>query len=188
MNNIFNDIPEDHFQARKFLLLASVETVAQSNVDFILTEYPHLDLLRECERFNRRDLIDCPLGDLVSHSRVSFFPWSEASNELDTALALIFHGKYKNAYDSIRRALELVVTGTFFTSDKGEYKKAREWIKSERGTPNFKRVIEQLNSLPIFHELNIEYNWGSNLLDVYWQLSDIVHTRGIDSSLHKISP
>lgn len=182
------DLPSDHFEARKNILLESSSVSMSRCVEYINDQYEKRDQLREAIDFCFHDLIEAPKGDVESLAKVGFFPWVEASKELDQSLSLILKGHFKHAYDSYRRAIELVITGAFYVSDAVDKQKAREWMSSDRSTPNFKRACEALIKGSYFGELNTQCNWLDDILDIYWKLSDIVHVKGIENSFSEVSP
>jgi len=157
-------------------------------VQYVNQQYEWRDELQNAVDFCVHDLMDAPSGDVVSLAKVGFFPWVEAARELDQSLSLILLAHYKHAYDSFRRAIELVVTGAFFVSDSSDHVKARKWMDSERGTPNFKRACDALADLPIFKELNLDHGWADAILGLYWKLSDVVHVKGEANSYNEICP
>lgn len=182
------ELPKEHFKARKEILLDGIEDRLQATAQFIYESYTDRDLLLDARDFSSVDLLDAPTSRLDHLAKVGYFPWSEASTELDQALTFVMFGHYKNAYDSLRRALELVVTGSFFVLDDVERKKALAWLNSERGTPNFKRAVTYLLKDPVFNSCNDECEWEKHILDQYWGLCNVVHVRGLVNSYNEISP
>lgn len=182
------DLPTNHFEARKVILGESSALRMSKCVEYINHTYQDRTQLEEAINFYIHDLTDAPSCDVESLAKVGFFPWVEASNELDQSLNLIIQGHYKHSYDSFRRAIELVITGAFFTSKRSDYEKARSWMESDRGTPNFKRACKSLATQPYFQDLDIKFDWVNNLLNLYWKLSDVVHVKGIENSFNEISP
>ncbi|MCL2898704.1 hypothetical protein [Brenneria tiliae] len=182
------DLPSDHFEARRMILLESASTSMKCCVEYINERYENRVQLQEAIDFCHHDLIEAPKGDVNSLAKVDFFPWVEASQELDQSLSLILKGHFKHAYDSYRRAIELVITGAFYVSDNTVSLKAREWMKSDRSTPNFKRACEALAKKAYFENLNNQYNWLEDILSVFWKFSDIVHVKGTENSFFEISP
>lgn len=181
-------LPKKHFLARKEILLDGIEDILLSTAQFIHESYADRDLLLSAWEFSSMDIFDTPTGRLDHIGKVGYFPWAEASAELDQALSLVMFGHYKNAYDSLRRALELVITGSFFVLDDVERKKALAWMNSKRGTPNFKRAVAYLLKDPIFRSCNEQCEWEKYILDQYWWLCDIIHVKGVKNSFNEISP
>ena len=182
------ELPQEHFLARKEILLSGVEDRLLATAQFIHESYADRDLLLDAWNFSSVDLLSAPSSRLDHIGKVGYFPWAEASTELDQALNLLMFGYYKSAHDSLRRALELVITGSFFVLDNVERKKALGWIRSEQGTPNFKRAVIHLLKEPVFKSCNDECGWKQYVLDQYWRLCDVIHVRGIKNSFSEISP
>ncbi|EML3650470.1 MULTISPECIES: hypothetical protein [Citrobacter freundii complex] len=182
------DLPSDHFEARKMILIESSSAAMQSCVKYINERYERRTLLQDAIKFCSHELTEAPCGDINSLSKVGFFPWVEASQELDQSLSLILKSNIKNAYDSYRRAIELVITGAFFVSDNTDPSKARAWIQSDRSTPNFQRACKDLVKSNYFESLNNKYDWLNDVLSVYWKFCNVVHVQGIDNSFKEISP
>lgn len=185
--NLF-DLPSDHFEAREKILRESSSVSMSRCVEYINKQYESRNQLQEAIEFCFHDLIEAPKGDVDSLAKVGFFPWVEASKELDQSLSLILKGHFKHSYDSYRRAIELVITGAFYVSKDVDRLKAQEWMKSDRSTPNFKRACEALIKGSYFEELNKQCNWLEDILSVFWKFSDIVHVKGIENSLFEVSP
>jgi len=182
------ELPEEHFLARKDVLLWGIEDRSLAMAKFAHETYEHRDILIDAWNFCCYDLIDAPTARLDHLTKVGYFPWAEASKELDQALSLTMIGHYKNAYDSLRRAFELVVTGSYFVLDDIERAKAIAWIKSKRGTPNFKRAVRYLLKDQTFKTCNDECKWETYMLELYWHLCDVVHVSGTRNSLDAIAP
>lgn len=182
------NLPSDHFEAREKILLESSTVNMAKCVEYINERYEHREELQGAIDFCFHDLIESPRGDVQSLEKLGFFPWVEASKELDQSLSLILKGHFKHAYDSYRRAIELVVTGAFYVLENVDATKAREWMSSDRSTPNFKRACEALIKESRFNELNSQCNWLRDILSLYWSLSDVVHVKGVENSLSEISP
>ncbi len=115
-----------------------------------------------------------------SPARIGFFPWTEAEHELDQAIYHSLLGTYKAGFDHLRRALELVAVGCFFTSSLTSTEDARAWLLSQRDTPLFTRALDRLGNLPRFQRLDDQTQWIEKLKFFYWNLCDIIHVRGAD--------
>ena len=185
--NPFN-LPNDHFEARKMILIESTSASMQCCVEYINERYERRTLLQQAINFCTHDLNDTPCGDVKSLSAVGFFPWVEASQELDQSLSLILKSNIKSAYDSYRRAIELVITGAFFVSDHTDSSKARAWIRSDKSTPSFKRACEDLAKNGYFESLNNKFDWLKDVMSIYWRFFNIIHVQGINNSFKEISP
>ncbi|HGY1174950.1 TPA: hypothetical protein ACNVPE_002015 [Klebsiella pneumoniae] len=182
------DLPSDHFEARSKILIESSSTSMKTCVEYINERYERRTRLQQAIDFCTHDLNEAPCGDVNSLSKVGFFPWVEASQELDQSLSLILKNNIKSAYDSYRRAIELVITGAFFVSEYTDYSKARAWMQSDKSTPNFKRACEDLAKNGHFERLNNNFDWLEDIMSIYWRFCDIIHVQGVNNSFREISP
>jgi len=160
------ELPKEHFLKRKEVLLFGIEDRLFATAQFIHESYADRDLLLGAWEFSSVDLMDAPTSRLDHIGKVH----------------------YKNAYDSLRRALELVITGSFFVLDDVERKRALKWMRSERGTPNFQRAVASILKDPVFKSCNEECEWKQYIQDQYWLLCDVVHVKGVKNSFDEISP
>jgi len=182
------ELPRKRFQARRDLLKSSLETVLFETSEYIYDEYPYIEKLERAELFCKFELMEAPTSIVDHLEKVGIFPWVEAAHELDSCLTVIFEGNYKNSFDSLRRAIELVVTGSFFVLDNVEPEKAREWMGSDRSTPNFKRALEGIEKACQYRVSDEEEPWTDSLLEHYWELCDVIHVKGVKNSSSEISP
>ncbi|HIF9246237.1 TPA: hypothetical protein ACX6Q2_001080 [Photobacterium damselae] len=182
------ELPRDRFKARRDLLKSSIEVVLSETSEYIYAEYQELEKLERAELFCKYELMEAPSARVDHLQKVGIFPWVEAAHELDSCLTVIFEGNYKNAFDSLRRAIELVVTGSFFVLDNIEQGKAREWMESDRSTPNFKRALKVIEDAYQYSGCDEEVSWTKSLLGHYWELCDVIHVKGVKNSSSEISP
>lgn len=182
------ELPGEHFFARKDVLLWGIEDRLLATAKYAHETYEHRDTLIDAWDFCCYDLTEAPSSRLDHLAKVETFPWAEASNELDLSLSLIMIGHYKNAFDSLRRALELVVTGSYFVLDDIERAEAIAWMKSQRGTPNFKHAVSHLLKDEAFKRCDSECKWKTYMMDLYYCLCDVVHVKGVRNSLHTMAP
>lgn len=182
------NVPSCPFEGRRVVLLSGVDELSTLSVSYIRINYPEIALLEECVYFAEWNLEETPSAALDTLSRVGFFPWIEASREFDQALnqAILCH--YKSVFDHLRRALELVVIGAFFTSEASSPKDARGWLESDRETPLFSKTLQQLLALPRFSALDSTTVWSKTLKEFYWELCDVIHVRGRLASFEEIQP
>lgn len=182
------ELPRESFKARRDLLKSSIEVVLYETSEYIYGEYQHLEKLERAELFCKYELMEAPSARVDHLQKVGIFPWVEAAHELDSCLTVIFEGNYKNAFDSLRRAIELVVTGSFFVLGNVEQEKAREWMESDRSTPNFKRALKVIEDACQYSGCDGEASWTESLLEHYWELCDVIHVKGVKNSSSEISP
>ena len=183
-----HQLPPGVFEARRVVLLAGLDPVTSEGVRFLSERYARRDDVEECAAFAAYNLEEAAWGDVETLRRVGFFPWVEASQELDLALTQALLTFYKATYDHLRRAIELVVVGAFFVSSLSREQDAQAWVRSERETPLFSRALAKLLTLSPYRELHQSTDWATTLKKFYWTLSDVVHVRGIEASFGKLQP
>lgn len=174
---------------RRATLLKEVNAeIIDASVNYINNQYKKAIWLDSALKFCEWDLAEAPLGNADLLRRVGFFPWTEAVSDFDTSITLAFQSYYKASIDHIRRGLELVLVGSFFNSSIADEEQARDWLRSERGTPHFNRALEKLTKMPRFSALEEEIQWSDSLKSFYYKLCDIVHVKGVEASFQKLQP
>ena len=181
-------IPSDPFESRLEFLKEGFSVFANLTIEYIQKEYPQKSNLYKCLDFMSNSISETSRSDLETLNRVWFFPINEATNELNECLFRILETAYKSGYDNLRRALELVVTGSYFSMNNIDENDAKGWLNSQRETPLFSRAIKSLMHDKRFSKLEYETLWVTELKNFYWSLSDIIHTRGINFSLATLQP
>lgn len=181
-------LPKDSFYARKEILQSNMDHILSKTAEYIHQSYPSLTKLLLAETFCKHELMDAPSARIDHMQKVAFFPWVESSKELDAALSLVLSANYKNVYDCLRRSIELVVSGAYFVLDTTELNKARNWMDSDKGTPNFKRVVVLLGQEDTFLTCNENNEWETKMMDIYWRLCDVIHVKGVSYSFNEIAP
>lgn len=185
--DIFN-LPEDPFEKRAAILSQALQETIPRTAAFIAEEYPRIELLRKCIRFCNWELLDAPRADGESLRRVWFFPWSEATRELDQVQSACMLALYKAAHDHLRRALELVLAGIYFTLENTPEEDARAWLASADGTPRFSQTTRRIRQHSAFSTLEDICGWSGKLQRLYHTLCDVVHVRGQEWSFHAVQP
>ena len=181
-------LPDCPFEARQRLLQENMEGRTTSAVLHISEEYRRHSLLVDCISFVSHSLMDAPSSEVRKLRRVGFFPWVEATRELDQAINQALLSNYKVVYDHVRRAVELVLVGAFFTSSVTTEEEAIGWMQSDRETPMFSRALKRLLNLPRYQAFDSATSWSQSLSGFYWQLCDVVHVRGLNASFNAIQP
>lgn len=176
------------FESRVRLVEAGRAERLAAAVAHIRDEFPQRSLLDECLAFAEHNLDEAVSADIESLMRVGYFPWVEAAREFDQAMDLALSSHYKGVYDHLRRALELVLVGAFFSSELTTRAEAVEWMTSIRETPLFTKTLKRVRSLARFRDLDAATSWGDMLQAFYWKLCDIVHVRGMAVSYNSIQP
>lgn len=181
-------IPNDPFESRLAFLKEGFDIFPKLAIEFIQKDYNNKSELYQCLDFMSYSLSETSRSDLEILNRVWFFPTTEATNELNECLHRTLESAYKAGYDNLRRALELIVVGSYFSMIEINANDARDWLNSQRDTPLFSRAINSLLKDKRFYNLEKETLWVTNLKNFYWHLSDIIHTRGKNYSLEALQP
>ena len=182
------DLPSDPFEARSIVLNKTGGWALEKSAKYIQEQYSNYAMLEYAVDFFDQDLLDAAPSDGNSFIKLGLFPWAEAASELEKVLSLTMLSLYKNSFDSMRRALELVVVGAFFILDSIETEKARAWLKSNKSTPNFKRAIEKLVKDEPYLSCEHQCKFSEFILDIYYRLSDYVHVKGMEKSHRRLTP
>jgi hypothetical protein len=119
---------------------------------------------------------------------VWLFPATEATDELSECLNRLLDCSYKGSRDNMRRALELILVGVFFSHSHISPEDAKCWLNSKRRTPYFSQVVKDLSVLPRFERFNADHNWADVISQFYWDLCDTIHTKGEKNSLRELQP
>ena len=178
-------LPHDRLRRRSAVLLAGIDRRVASAVSYVQEEYVQRPLFERCSEFAFVDLCDVARSDSTSLRRVWMFPWFEAQRNLAECLNQCFVASYKAAFDNCRRALELAVVGAYFVQASVPEERAQAWIASASETPLFSRAIDELMKTARFARMSL---WKDDVKRFYWQLSDVVHTRGKNFSFASVQP
>ena len=181
-------VPSDPWDKREFLLSEFLPLVLERSKEHIHNRYKLRDQLEARCRFMENDLMDVRPGFLDSLDRVWFFPWVEAQNELSVALNHALLGFHRASYDHQRRALELILVGSFFISEKTTEADAQRWVNSAARTPMFTRTLDCLRGVGLYAGLEAETGWVREVKEFYWRLSDVSHVRGDQYGFRSIQP
>lgn len=181
-------IPDDPFECRVQYLEEGFITIARLTVDFIKGEYLRKAELYDCLDFMTYSLSNTCRSDLETFRRIWTFPTNEAIDELNEFFFRLLQAAYKSAFDHLRRALELIIIGSYFSMKEIKAEEAVKWLRSEKGTPNFSRAIDALLKDPRVNALESNCKWATNLKELYWFLCDVIHTRGREFSLDTLQP
>lgn len=182
------DLPKDPFELRSIILNTTAESATLKTARYIKEHYEKIEILETSLDFFADDLVNAAPSDGDSLAKLGLFPWIESAREIEKALSLIMLSLYKNSYDSLRRALELVVVGSFFILESIEMEKARGWVKSSRNTPNFKRALEKLIKQDPYATCEQRCQLSEPILGLYYRLSDFIHVKGMEKSYRKLTP
>jgi len=182
------NIPPCPFEQRAWLFLESASAVTSASALYAREKYHQSVLLKNCMDFVEDDLLDTARSDWDSLGRIWLFPVREAHGELELALTACLTGMYKSVFDHLRRAVEVVVVGSYFLMEHVSALDARAWLSSKTETPLFSRAVRGLTQNDRFAGLEKSCGWLTELKRFYWHLCDPVHVRGSDYSLDKMQP
>lgn len=183
-----SNLPSCSLDARVLLVSQHAADRARLAVEYIKNKYPRRKEFDQARDFVDHDLLDCMRSDFDSLARVWLFPATEAADELSESLNRILDAAYKGAHDNMRRALELILVGAFFSHSRISPDEAKSWLKSTRGTPYFARALEEMAALPRFERFDSDHNWAKEVSRFYWDLCDTIHTKGEKHSLRQLQP
>lgn len=181
-------LPRDPLELRLAILREQYEIIANSTIKYIDEEFANKKELYDCIEFMDEDIIITSRSEIEVFAKVLNFPIVEALYELNEFLSRVFQGAYKAANDNLRRALELVIIGSYLTLPDTKYEKARAWLNSEELTPYMSIALKSLLKNQRIASLNNDSNWIDNLHKVFGTLSDSIHTKGRKYSLDSLQP
>lgn len=181
-------LPKCPLRARSELITEYSHLLSTRTVDYVHGKYENADVLFDCLTFMDLDLLDCMRSDYDSLGRVWLFPATEAADELGESINRIIQCSYKAVRDNLRRAIELVLVGAYFSLSNISADNAKKWLNSERQTPFISRLLKPLCETVNFKILADEHKWNKTIQSFYWNLCDTIHTRGRAHSLRELQP
>lgn len=116
-----------------------------------------------------------------------FFLFLESYTELELALSLALLGFYRHAFDSLRSSLELCVAGVYYDREDDAESKIEAWIRSNERTPQFRKMIQGLTTVPGCEVFSRVTDFKKSLEKNYDALGGFVHTRGFPYSSSRLS-
>jgi hypothetical protein len=182
INSLLREILEE----RANLFLENSRPRFEETIAFASSQYKNASLLSDCVLFAQYNLADGFPAYITILSRIGFFPWVEAEQELDSALYQALTGFYKSSHDSLRRALEIILIGVYYSSNDSLEEQAKKWLKSEIKSPRFSDVTKGVTKLPRFQALDKDIGWKKTVETIYWKLSDVTHVRGMENGFLRI--
>ena len=182
------DLPSDPFERREHILDKTIEIASRESTTYITKSYSKIELLAKATDFIDQDLTDAAPSDFDSFIKLKLFPWVEASKELDRSLSLIVLSFYKNSLDSMRRALELIVVGSFFILENQKKTESVAWLTSNQKTPQFRKMIKEIAAHHPYATCEAECSLTAFITSLYHSLSDYIHVKGIHKSQRKFHP
>lgn len=161
------------------IFIYGIEDRVNESLVFIKTKYKRLSELNHAIEFIAYHQSDAIRADIALLSRVGYYPSTEVEMELDYAIKHALIGSYKAAFADLRRALELTVTSMYLVSEHSGRKKAVEWLLSKSDSPHFSDSLGKLVKQGLFKEFNERFRWKNNVQQLYWELSDYSHNKGM---------
>ena len=116
-----------------------------------------------------------------------FFPFLESYTELELSLSLALLGFYRHAFDSLRSSFELCVAGVYYDREDDAESKIEAWFHSNERTPQFKKMIQSLTTIPGYEAFHNVSDFEESLEKNYDALGGFVHTRGFPYSSSRLS-
>ena len=110
-----------------------------------------------------------------------FFPYRESWDELQISFNLVLLGLYKQAFVSLRGALELGLLSVYYNINDEGHKTVKDWLKSkntwEANTPRSDKIWKILNSNNNISKFNNKYDLSKDFDNLSF-LHNYVHTKG----------
>lgn len=114
-----------------------------------------------------------------------FFPFIESTQEFEISFNLALFGLYKQAFTSLRSALEVGILSVYYNINDEGHKEVKDLLKSkdtwEANTPKTEKVWKILNGNKNIETFNNKFNLRKKFDDLAF-LHNYVHTKG-----HKFS-
>jgi hypothetical protein len=135
-----------------------------------------------CKILGYQTLLDVVPSDLEFLTKIGYYPFSEATTEIDYSINLALCGSYKSAYHHLRSFFELVMVGVYFGSTHVTEADARDWLRNGADTPFFNNMLRLLFRESTFQKADLNLGLNERIRSFYKQVCDIVHTKGISAS------
>ena len=178
---------DDPFEKKGTVFTHGIESRVALSINFIKENYEQKNKLYESVTFVDYIMSEAIKADLTQLSRVGFFPSNEAEIEFDYSLKHALVGSYKAAYGALRRALEMTVISVYLVNENVNQNEALEWLRSEKNTPFFSGMIQELTKEGRYKSINELYNWKDDIKSLYWKLSDFIHVKGMDKGYKRLN-
>ena len=114
------------------------------------------------------------------------FPIKEANHELENSILLCKMGFYKHALTALRSTLELGLLSVYWNLEDQDPAKTQKWLHSHEYTPSNRTVIESLKTNKNIKTFDIQHRFFEDIENLL-ELSNYVHTRGVDYSYNDLS-
>ena len=115
------------------------------------------------------------------------FSIGESEYELECSIHLCKLGFYKHAIIALRNVLELGLLSVYWDIDGKSHIDISEWLSSNEQTPFRKEIIKVLKKNERIVVFDKAHNIFMKITDLYHELSDFSHTKGIRFSSRELS-
>ena len=115
------------------------------------------------------------------------FPIGESEYELECSMHLCKLGFYKHAIIALRNVLELGLLSVYWDIDGKSHINIPEWLSSNEQTPFRKEIIKVLKKNERIVVFDKAHNIFMEITDLYHELSDFSHTKGVRFSSQELS-
>ena len=116
-----------------------------------------------------------------------FFPFVESNEELQISFNLAMFGLYKQAFMSLRSALEVGMLSVYYNINDDGHNVVQDWLKSkdtwEANTPRADKIWKILKANTNIEEFDRKFNFKKRFEDLSY-LHNYVHTKGHKYSNH----
>lgn len=130
------------------------------------------------------DLLPFTLDNVVSGHG---FPIGESEYELECSIHLCKLGFYKHAIIALRNVLELGLLSVYWDIDGKSHINIPEWLSSNEQTPFRRKIIKVWKKNGRIVDFDKAHNFFMVITDLYHELSDYSHTKGIRFSSRELS-
>lgn len=107
-----------------------------------------------------------------------FLPATESMTEAETSCNLALCGYYKQAMSSLRSALELGLLSVYWNVGDDGHVVIRRWLNSREDTPRPREIWDRLTAHPGIASFCDQFGLKDEILELFGELSNYVHTRG----------
>lgn len=130
------------------------------------------------------------IGKTIPHTTENlfsghFFPFVESTQEFEVSFNLVLFGLYKQAFMSLRSALEVGILSVYYNINDEGHKEVKDWLRSkdtwEANTPRADKIWKILNKNKNIESFNNKFELRKQFDELAF-LHNYVHTKG-----HKFS-
>jgi hypothetical protein len=110
------DLPKCGWERFRFVTLPAIEANAKKSIEYIKLEFDQVALFNSCVQFMDSHFFFGFKRNSSISNMYGFF--SEVADALENAIQQALFGYYINAYDNLRRALEMILASIYYSSEK----------------------------------------------------------------------